>query len=145
MNRKKLSVKVLNSTDYKMKYYFLALLSLLLVACKSSPKFMQCDKCNGEGKILTECDECNGYGYFKCYECSGSGVVACDNCARSGRTRCNVCRGTGWLGNCIYCSASGYGEDGFNFFFVQVQEKTDVIHVRVVEICTAINVAELVY
>lgn len=31
-----------------------------------------------------------------------------------------------------------------NVFFVLVQEKIDAIHVRVVEICTAINVAELV-
>lgn len=117
MNGKKLSVKVLNSTDNKMKYYFLALLSLLLVSCKSSPKFMQCDNCNGEGQILTECDECNGYGYFKCYECSGSGVVACDNCGRTGRTRCDVCRGTGRLRDCIFCSGSGYGDDGFKCIF----------------------------
>ena len=72
-----------------MKYNIQLFLAILLFAsCNSTPKFMQCDECDGEGEVVVDCEECNGYGFFRCRECSGNGNVMCDECYGRGRVRC---------------------------------------------------------
>lgn len=49
-----------------MRHYLFICFLLLLVSCESVPKFMQCDNCDGEGKVTKECPDCEGSGrkYF---------------------------------------------------------------------------------
>ena len=91
-----------------MKHFIYIFFLLLFVSCKSTPKFLQCDNCDGDGEIYVECYDCDGYGYFKCRECEGYGMIECDECYGRGRLSCSRCFGSGRGGMCIFCSGNGY-------------------------------------
>lgn len=119
-------------------------LFLLFFSCKSSPKFLQCETCNGTGEVIVECDECNGLGYFRCRNCNGTGEVECFDCSGIGRVRCNWCYGSGKDGDCIFCSGSGYDDNGSMCVFAMAQEKTIVLHVMAEDIKTVMCVKDMV-
>lgn len=81
-----------------MKYNIQLFLAILLFAsCNSTPKFMQCDECDGEGEVVVDCEECNGDGVVECERCNGYGKLRCRECEGEGKVKkeCPECEGSG--------------------------------------------------
>ena len=110
---------IMNSSVTKTVIRLYILLSIAIVtlfSCKAFRKALQCDECDGTGKVEVQCAECNGYGIFRCGRCGGAGSLVCINCYGSGRVECTLCYGTGRDGMCFLCSGSGYDSDGWRCF-----------------------------
>ena len=81
-----------------MKYNSLFIISLLLLSsCKFSPKFLQCDECDGDREIVVDCEGCDGVGFVECERCNSYGKLRCEQCEGEGKVKkeCPECKGSG--------------------------------------------------